>query len=134
MNEDEQAIRALVAEWVRATAEGDLSRVLSQMAEDVVFLQSGRPPMRGRSAFAEGFESALQHNRIEVSYDIREIRVEGNWAYCWNHLTVSLASLKGGSPVRRVGDTLSILNRQADGDWVVVRDANMLAPEPPGTG
>jgi ketosteroid isomerase-like protein len=35
--------------------------------------------------------------------------------------------LIGAPPVERVGNTLSILNRRADG-WKIARDANMLAP------
>jgi hypothetical protein len=32
----------------------------------------------------------------------------------------------GGTPVKRLGNTLSILEKQA-GTWVIFRDANMLA-------
>src|SRR2546429_5300569 len=50
MNEDQekQKIREVIATWMRATAEGDLERVLSLMAEDVVFLLPGQAPMRKR--------------------------------------------------------------------------------------
>ena len=54
MNTDEQAIRDVVDTWHKATAAGDLSRILPLMAEDVVFLGAGRPPMRGRRAFEDG--------------------------------------------------------------------------------
>jgi len=52
MDRDEQAIRSLVATWLEGTAAGDLPRVLELVAEDVVFLGPGRPPMRGRDGFA----------------------------------------------------------------------------------
>jgi ketosteroid isomerase-like protein len=35
----------------------------------------------------------------------------------------------GGTPVKRAGNTLSILQKQA-GRWVIVRDANMLTVVP----
>jgi len=50
MSSDEQAIRSLVALWHSATASGDVETVLSLMAEDVVFLVAGRPPMQGRGS------------------------------------------------------------------------------------
>lgn len=53
---DEQAIRDLIATWHKASAAGDLTTVLKLMAEDVVFLVAGKPPMRGRDAFATGFK------------------------------------------------------------------------------
>lgn len=52
MSSDEQEIRNLVATWMAATKAGDIERVLSLMAEDVVFLLPGQPPMIGKSAFA----------------------------------------------------------------------------------
>jgi ketosteroid isomerase-like protein len=32
----------------------------------------------------------------------------------------------GGKAVKTAGDTLSILRREADGGWVILRDANLL--------
>jgi len=37
----------------------------------------------------------------------------------------------GGTPMRRSGYTLSILRKEADGRWVLARDANMLTAQPP---
>jgi ketosteroid isomerase-like protein len=48
MSDDERAIREFVATWHRATASCDLPQLLALMAEDVVFLVAGQPPMRGR--------------------------------------------------------------------------------------
>jgi uncharacterized protein (TIGR02246 family) len=75
MNESyaEEQIRELIAAWLRATSDGDLTRVLSLMTEDVVFLAPGQPPMRGREAFAAGFRAMLQQVRIEGVSDIQEI-------------------------------------------------------------
>jgi ketosteroid isomerase-like protein len=33
----------------------------------------------------------------------------------------------GGPPVRRAGYTLTILRKEADGRWVLVRDANLVS-------
>ena len=37
MQNDEQAIREVVADWQKAAAAGTLSKLLNLMAEDVVF-------------------------------------------------------------------------------------------------
>jgi len=130
MPNDEQLIRDLVATWMRATAEGDLSQILKLMAEDAVFLTPGQPPMRGRDAFAAGFSKALQQFRIESTSDIQEIRIVGDWAYCWNHLLVTMTPNDGErSPMRRSGYTLTVFRKNSDGDWVLYRDANLLATE-----
>jgi uncharacterized protein (TIGR02246 family) len=131
IRDDEKAIRELLSTWYRATASGDLPLLLSLMAEDVVYLLPGQPPMRGRDAFAAGFQAALQRFRIEANGEIQEIQVIGDWAYCWNRLTVTMFPIQAGSPpMRRAGNVLSILRKQADGTWVLFRDANMLTAEP----
>ncbi len=125
MDKDEEAIRQLIATWLAATSAGDVSQVLRLMAKDVVFLVPGQPPMRGKAAFAAG-QAALSKFRIEATSEVQEIKVFGEWAYCWNHLTVVVTPIAGGSPVKRAGYTLSVLQKRA-GAWVIVRDANMLS-------
>jgi uncharacterized protein (TIGR02246 family) len=122
---DEQAIRDLVNTWLSASKAGDTEKVLSLMAEDVVFLTPGRPPMRGRTGFAAS-QSALTDIDLEATSEIQEIKVFGEWAYIWTSLTVIMTPKKGGAAVKRAGNTLSILQKQ-NGSWVVYRDANMLA-------
>lgn len=127
MTSDEKAIRDLVALWHRATAAGEVDTVLGLIAEDVVFLMAGESPMRGRHSFESGLRELFAHYRIESTYDIQEIEVSGNMAYCWTDLTVKVKPSTGGNSVVRVGSALSILRRQGNGSWVVVRDANMLS-------
>ena len=98
------------------------------MAEDVVFLIAGKPPIRGRATFAEGLRAFLTQYRIESKGDIQEIEISGNLAYCWTNLTVRVAPRSGGKGTLRAGSTLSILRKQPSGSWVVVRDANLLPP------
>ena len=132
MTNDEQQIRQLVATWLDATKKGDLSTVLGLMADDVVFLVPGQPPMIGRA----GFEAATNAQatpgaarpRFEGSSEIQEIKVFGEWAYLWQRLRVVAFPPDGSSPIARAGHTLSIFRKQA-GTWVLARDANMLAPE-----
>jgi uncharacterized protein (TIGR02246 family) len=118
MDRDEEAIRLLVTTWMEASAAGNLPRVLELMADDVVFLGAGRPPMRGK----EGFAAA--------SRAMEEVRVFGEWAYCWNELTLAVHPIDGGAPSHLSGPALSILRKQPDGRWLFFRDANMLSPVP----
>jgi uncharacterized protein (TIGR02246 family) len=125
VEQDERAIRELIATWLKAPAAGDTEQVLSLMADDVVFLTPGHPPMRGKAAFAAG-QAALKQFRIDATSDVQEIRVLGTWAYCWTQLSVVITPRQGGASVKRAGNTLSILQKQPNGAWVIARDANML--------
>jgi uncharacterized protein (TIGR02246 family) len=128
MQSDEQAIRNLITTWLTATKAGDNETVLSLMADDVVFLQPGQPPMRGRAGYTAA-QKGLVDVEIDATADIQEIKVLADWAYCWNYLTVVVTPRKDGAPVKRAGNVLSILQKQS-GKWVIVRDANMLTPAP----
>lgn len=128
MSNDEQAIRNLVALWHSATAKGDADTVLGLMSEDAVFLVAGKPPMRGRNSFAQGLRKLLTKHRIESTFDVQEIEVSGNLAYCWTNLTVRIVPLADGNEIVRTGSSLSILHKLSNGSWVLVRDANLLPP------
>jgi uncharacterized protein (TIGR02246 family) len=123
MTDDERAIRDLVATWMAASQAGDVATVLGLMADDAVFMVPGREPF-GKEAFATASQS-MKDVRFEGSYDIREIKVLGDWAYLRNCITVTMTP-PGGEPVRRAGYTLSILHKQPDGKWVLARVANLV--------
>jgi uncharacterized protein (TIGR02246 family) len=128
MQSDEQEIRQLVATWMAATKAGDIETVLSLMAEDVVFLMPGRPPMIGRSAFAAAAQtqSGEEAPQFDGTSEIQEIQVFGDWAFMWTKLTVVVTPPRGAPSMTRAGHTLSILKKQY-GKWVLARDANMLS-------
>jgi uncharacterized protein (TIGR02246 family) len=128
MTTDEQAIRDLVFTWLSATKAGDHETVLGLMAEDVVFLQAGQEPIRGRTAFAK-MQQAMANIDIDTRSAIQEIRVFGDWAYCWNHLTIVVTAHGDDTPVKRSGHVLSVLQKQ-NGRWLIVRDANLLTVVP----
>jgi len=127
MNTDERTIRYLIAQWHQATAAGDVDAVLRLMAEDVVFLVSGKPPIKGRSAFEQGLRQILKTHRIESTADVQECKVFGDYAYCLTQLTVKMTPLAGGDTVERSGSALSIFHLDSStGSWLLSRDANLL--------
>lgn len=129
MQQDEQEIRQLVSTWMEATKAGDIDTVLGLMADDVVFLLSGQPPMVGKAAFAEAAQSQAGQAApaFEGASEIQEIQVLGDWAYMWTKLTVVVKPPGGGPAMKRAGHTLSVLRKQ-NGKWLLARDANMLVP------
>ena len=127
MNDDERAIRELIATWLEASKVGDTEKVLSLMSDDVVFLVAGQPPMR-KAAFAAS-QSGLAQFVIDSSSEVQEIRVLGDWAWGWTRLRVAIAPRAGGAAMKRAGHTLSIFRKEPGGKWLLHRDANLLAPE-----
>lgn len=127
---DEQEIRELVSRWMAATKAGDIETVLSLMADDVVFLMPGRPVMdKAGFAAAATAQAAKDAPSFDGTSEIQEIKVLGDWAFMWTKLSVIVTPTAGGSSMKRAGHTLSVLRKQK-GRWMLVRDANMLAPVP----
>ena len=124
MSDDERAIRELIAKWLAASKAGALDTVLGLMAEDMVFMVPGRS--FGKAEFAAA-SKAMQGMDFDAVSEVLEIEVLGSRAWCRTHLTVTMTP-PNGKPVKRAGNTLSILRKDA-GKWVMTRDANMLAAE-----
>src|SRR5712664_233408 len=112
-----------------ATKAGDIDTVLSLMADDVVFLIAGQPPMIGKAAYAAAARGQpnQERPRFDGRSEIREIKVLGDWAYMWTKLRVVVTPPGGGRSITRAGHTLTILKKH-NGKWVLARDANMLSP------
>ncbi len=125
---DEQAIRQLIERWLCATRAGDVDTVLSLMAPDVIFLIPGHPPMQGRDEFERSLRLTLADSAIDSTSQIDEITVAGDMAYCRTRLAITITSRHGQLPMQRTGHTLSIFRKDADGQWRLTRDANMMDP------
>jgi uncharacterized protein (TIGR02246 family) len=126
MGPDEQAIRRLHSAWIDAVNAGDLDRLLSLMADDVVFLAPGRPPV-GRDGFSAVFSAAHQQFRVRCVSELEEIVVVGEVAYTRSMDTLSVTPIGGGEE-RLAGHRITVYRKQPDGRWVLARDANLLAP------
>lgn len=128
MKSDEAQIRELVSTWMAATKSNDVDTLLGLMADDVVFLRPGHPPM-GKQEFAEGARAQAVHAapNFDGRSEVREVQVAGDWAFMWTQLTVVATPADGSPPSTRAGHTLSVLRREG-GRWVLARDANLLAP------
>ena len=130
MQSDEQEIRQLVATWMAATKAGDFETVLGLMADDVVFLRPGHPPMIGKPAFAAAARAQAGQSapQIEGTSEIQELKILGDWAFMWSKLSVVITppGTSNDSPLSRAGHTLSVFKKE-NGKWVLARDANMLA-------
>jgi uncharacterized protein (TIGR02246 family) len=127
VNSNEEQIRQLVATWMEETKAGDIDAVLDLMADDVVFLVAGQPPMIGKAAYAAAAKGQPGAARPEFDgrSEIQEVSVHGDVAYMWTKLTVVVSPPGGAAKITRAGQTLSVLKKQA-GRWVLARDANLL--------
>jgi uncharacterized protein (TIGR02246 family) len=122
--DDERAIRNLVSDWMAASKARDAEKALSLMADDVLFTVPGQQPF-GKDAF-RAMSEATKGVEMEGTADILELEIRGDWAWLRNYIDITVTP-PGGASVRRSGYTLSILRKESDGHWLLLRDANFVS-------
>jgi uncharacterized protein (TIGR02246 family) len=132
MAPDERAIRALHSTWIEAVNAGDLVRLLTLMADDVVFLNPGRAPL-GRDEFPAGFSAAHTQSRIRCLSELEEVVVVGEVAHTLSRDSLSVIPRAGGEAMQPkamqlAGHRLTVWRKQPDGRWLLARDAHTLSP------
>lgn len=124
MASDDAGIRALMAEWRRASHAGDVEALLAMLEDDVVFLTPGNPPM-GKKEFEAGFRKFSAKATIDAEQDIRDVQAAGDFACAWSHLRVTMTPKQGGKPLVTEGYVLTVFRRRG-GRWRIARDANLM--------
>ena len=126
MGSDERAIRELHSTWIDAVNAGDLVRLLTLMADDVVFLSPGQAPF-GPDGFSDGFSAAHKQVRINCISELEEVVVVGEVAYTRSRDSLSVTPLAGGEATQLAGHRITIWRKQPDGRWLLARDAHTLS-------
>src|ERR1700690_4302943 len=127
MGSDERALHEVHKTWIDAVNAGDLARLLTLMADDVVFLDPGQAPC-GRDGFPLGFSAAHQQSRIRCISELQEVVIVGAIAYTLCRDSLSVTPRAGGEATELAGHRITIYRKQPDGGWLVACDANTLAP------
>ncbi len=124
---DDQAIRELHPTWIDAVNVADLARLLSLMADDVVFLSPGQAPV-GRDGFSAKFSAAHQQIQVLCRSELDEVVVVGEVAYTRSRDALSVTPHAGGWAVHLTGHRITVYRKQPDGRWLLARDAHTLTP------
>ena len=127
MGPDERAIREVHSSWIDAVNAGDLACLLSMMANDVVFLNSGKAPV-GRDRFSPGFSAAHQRAQVHCMSELEDVVVVGEVAYTRSRDSLSVTPRDGGAGMQLTGHRITIYRKQLDGRWLLARDAHTLSP------
>lgn len=127
MNNDEQAIRTVIDQWLRASASGDVSIMLTLLADDMVFIVPGQPPF-GKQEFKAAWDGPMKGAKIAADAEVEELLISGDFGHTRTRLKVSITTPDGNTSSAK-GYTMTLFRKQTDGRWVFARDANLLTPE-----
>jgi uncharacterized protein (TIGR02246 family) len=126
MASDEREIRTVHSIWIDAVNAGDLARLLTLVAQDVVFLTPGQAPF-GRESFSSNFMTAHQQMRICCTSELEEVVVVGEVAYTRSRDTLSVTPRAGGKAAQLAGHRMTVYRKQSDGRWLLSRDVHTLS-------
>ena len=129
MGSNEQEIRTLHSSWMDAVNRGDLARLLSQVADDVVFLGPSQAPF-GRDEFSSKFLAAHQEMRICCTSELEEVFVLGEVAYTRSRDALSMTRRQGGNAAKYAGHRLTVYRKQSDDRWLLSRDIHTVSAVP----
>jgi uncharacterized protein (TIGR02246 family) len=127
MGTDERVIHDVHSTWIDTVNAGDLARLLTLMADDVVFLNPGQAPF-GRDGFSIAFSAAHQQAVVRCISELEEVVVVGEVAYTRSRDALSVTPRGGGEATQLAGHRITIYRRQPDGRWLLARDAHTLSP------
>ena len=123
---DERAIREVHSTWIDAVNAGDLVRLLSLMADDVVFLNPGQAPF-GRDEFSVNFPAAHQKFRVRCVSELEEVVVAREVAYTRSRDSLSVTARADGKAVQLAGHRMTVYRKRRDGRWLLSRDVHTLS-------
>jgi ketosteroid isomerase-like protein len=90
------------------------------MAEEVVFLLPGQPPMVGKSAFAAAAQAQSTQPALQFdgTSEIQEINILGEWAFHVDELSVAITPAEGAPSITCATPTLSTSrSKTVNGSW-----------------
>lgn len=124
---DEQEIRELFDDWIKATTEGNLALAHKCIADNALFFVPGVGEMDKTSFAAAAAGTSPEDSPIKFDLDskVREIKVFNDHAYLWVESTLVMTPKNGGPATKMAGHSLSILQKR-NGRWQIFRDANTL--------
>src|SRR5262249_17435488 len=126
MTSDEREIRTVHSSWIDAVNTGDLARLLTLLAEDVVFLTPGQAPV-GREGFSSNFMTAHKQMQIGCTSELEEVVCVAEVAYTGSRDGLSVIPRASGKPAQLAGHRMTVYRKQRDGRWFLSRDVHTLS-------
>lgn len=127
--EDRDQLRAIARAWVDNYLSGDLEGMMSLMHEDAMIMAANSETVRGTDAVRAYLATRVGQPGVDFEDDLQEIRINGNWAFVRGDFQLAVTPEGAPEPVfRRHGRYLVIYEKNAEGEWLMLRDMDNSVP------
>lgn len=130
---DRAGVEGATAAFHQALRTNDLETFMSFVAEDVLFMPPGEPPLRGREAVRQWMTGFFaQYRTSSLTLADREVLVGTGWAVELGTFEWALQPVAGGSAVVDRGNYMQVWKQQDDMTWRFAREVyNSSVPPAP---
>lgn len=127
---EEASLRQWFDDWKASTDGGDQDRAHALLADDAIFLVPGFGRMDPKVFVAGASNSPEKLKLYEFSggSEIEEIRVSGSLAYIMTKSEFAITVKATGQHTKYSGHSLTVLEKDSNGEWKLIRDANTVLP------
>lgn len=127
--QDSRQIQHLLETWLNAYVSGDVDAMMAMVNEDSMLLPQGQKSSAGIDAVRRHIEAGAGAAGVTLTNDTREIRINGTWAMAHGNFALEVAPAKDSEPpFRRTGRYLVLYEKNAAGEWFMLRDIDNDGP------
>jgi len=130
---DEQSIRGLESEMLKAAQAKDAAKFASFYTEDASLMAPNAPIATGPAAIRKSWDQTFALPGVVLTFSTTKLEVSGTLGYTQGHYQFTVNDPQG-KPVTDSGKYVTVYRKQADGMWKLVADIfnSDLPVVPPG--
>ena len=116
---DENALNALIADYMVAVNSGDADGMAALYAADAVRMAPDALPIRGRESIRRSMEQTFETAELNVQLQVKETEFSGELAYVRGTFLLTASPKDGSPPTESEGNWMRFMRREPDGRWRV---------------
>jgi uncharacterized protein (TIGR02246 family) len=115
------------AKWAAAESRGDVNAIAANYADNVVTMYAGLPTARGRNAVRKGLDDEFAKTTYSnVNFHTDDVYTRGDLAIELGTAVSTHTPKHGGRATTHHERYMTVWEKQPDGTWKVVRDADVM--------
>ena len=116
---DENALNALIADYMVAVNSGDADGMAALYAADAARMAPDALPIRGRESIRRSMAQTFETAELNVQLQVKETEFSGELAYVRGTFLLTVSPKDGSPPTESEGRWMRFMRREPDGRWLV---------------